>query len=321
MCMEASGTEDAFSRSTRLSRNERLFVGLVIALALAAVAAAMLSSLSFGSPSLRDESLAGQSGKVILWALATPFCAWAVLRGGRRGGIAVVVWLGMLAWCSPWWWPARSIDIFDRGQPIWYGAGRSFPWALAISGLGVGVFAAWRARRWPGLIGAGIVAAILTGVGVMSYMNLERHARPEEAGTAPSAEGVAELRTLKRDLLWASLPQAEVRDRDEHALAAADIGEGNPTSVTVRLGDSHNIALFRRAAAAAEKASWTLRWSSCSDSTGGPSDAIIKGYFGKMLATGPAILRIETAPDIAGVELFAEMSDSSRSSTRDRCWE
>jgi len=318
--MEAGGTKDAISRSTRLSRNERLFMGLVIGLALAAVAAAMLSSLSFGSPSLRDESLESHSGRVILWALATPFCAWAVLRGGRRGGIAVVVWLGMLAWCSPWWWPPRPIDIFDTGQPVWYGAGRSFPWALAITGLGVGVFAAWRAQRWPGLIGAGIVALVLTGVGILSYMNLERHAQPEEDGSAPSAGGVAELRTLKQDPLWASLPQAEIRDRDEHALAAADFDEGNPTSLTVTLGDSHNIALFRRATAAAEKASWTLRWSLCSD-TGSPADAFIKGYFGKMLATGPALLRIETAPDIAGVELFAKMSDSSRFPPPDRCWE
>lgn len=315
------GTDEtqAVEAKARLSRQDRLIVAGVTILALAAAVSAALSSIEatlsfFGNqPTPRESAVGAQSSLVFLWALATPFCCWAVLRGERKALKGVVVWLVLLGLCRWWWWPSPPSNDFEkRIQPLWQNQWGVLPWALVAASLTVGLIAAWRdpARRTR-LVAIGAAIGILAIAGV-SYANLLRHAQDEEP--TPLAEGTTELQALRADPLWSALPAESITRTDEHAAVLSDWGEKFTTWRMVTLGASQDLALFEQAVAAAESSGWILHDSSCTEGSA-------RGTFTKTFPQGPAYLSITLASYLQGVDVFMNLTPAPGTGSPDRCWD
>ena len=315
------GTGDPQTAETkpRLSRRDRRTVLGISFLALAAAGSALLSMLAsifhlFGDePSPREIAVAGQSAWVALWALATPFCCWAVLRGGRKALAGATAWLVLLGFCRWWWWPSPPRNDLEKlVQPLWGNFLGILPWALVAASLTVGVVAARRSparniRQASIALTIGIV--LLAGV---SFINVLGHAQDEEP--TPLAEGSAELAALKGDAFWTALPGESITLTDEHAAALSDWGEKFPTWKRATLGNTQDTTLFERAISAAESSGWMLHNAIC----GADSAAVT---FTKSFPQGPAYVRIALAPYIQGVEVFMSMARPLSLADPERCWE
>lgn len=264
-------------------------------------------------PSPRESAVGVQSAWAVLWALATPFCCWAVLRGGRKALTGVMVWLVLLGLCRWWWWPnPPRNDLEKLAQPLWQNYLGVFPWALVAAALTVGVVAA---RRSPARTIRQASIALTIGITVLagvSFINGLRHAQDEEP--TPLAEGSTELEALKGDAFWAALPDESITQTDEHAAALSDWGEKFPTWRMVTLGSSQDMPLFERAVSAAESSGWRLHGAIC-----GVDSATVS--FSKSFAQGPAYVRISLAPYIQGVGVFMSMTRPPGLADPERCWE
>lgn len=318
------GIEEAHVESSkpRLSSRDRWIVAGITLIALAAAASAFISALaatlSFSGeqPSPRERSVAIQSGWVFLWSLATPFCCWAVLRGGRKAATGVVAWVVLLALCRLWWWPGAPTNDFEKQvEPLWQNQYGAFPWFLLGSSLVVGVIAAWRNPVQAVRVRAVGLAIAIVCIAAVSYVNVLRHAHAEEP--TPLAEGTTELRELRQDPLWKALPAESVTRTDEHAAVLSDWGEKFTTWRKVTLGSSMDLALFEEAVAAAESSGWTLHDSFCADS--GSAGAT----FTKTLQPGPAYLRISMASYLKGVDVYMNLTPAPGlpNSAVQRCWQ
>ena len=213
----------------RLSSRDRWIVACVALLALAAAASAFVSVLTvtlkfFGEQATpRESSVGNQSLLVVLWALVTPICCWAVLRGGRRAAVGATSWLALLALCRLWWWPSPPADAFEKeAEPLWQNQYGKFPWALLVVSLVIGLLAARRAPdRTARRLGAGVVL-VVAGFVALSFTNVLRQAHSEEP--TPLAEGAAELEALQQDPLWNALPLGSVTWADESPGKALGLG-------------------------------------------------------------------------------------------------
>jgi hypothetical protein len=175
----------------RLDRRERAVLVGVAVLALGATGIAWVlgtvASTSFftGGPSAREAAVAAHDVRAAGWALATPVCAWIVLRRDRWSFAAVATWLVLLGVAAPWWWPGAPQHAVDTEQPVWaHGAGFVL-WALVAAFAGV---VTWVARRQGSraLRGAATVLALIVLVGgVAVRVQLADHADgdvPADAG-------------------------------------------------------------------------------------------------------------------------------------------
>ena len=313
-----TGAAQVVGAKPRLSSRDRWIVAGITILALAAAATAALSALEatlrfFGEqPTPRESAVGRQSSLVFLWALVTPFYSWAVLRGGRRAALGVVVWLVLLVLCRWWWWPGPPSDGFEKQiQPLWQSRLGVLPWALVAASLVVGLIAAWRNQaRQTRLVVIGVVAGIVMIAG-LSYANLLRHAQDEEP--TPLAEGAGELEALRADPLWNALPAESITRTDEQAAVLSDWGEKFTTWRRVTLGTTQNMALFEEAVAAAESSGWTLHGSFCTDGSA-------YGTFTKIFPQGPAYLRITMASYLHGVAVYMNLTPAPGPASPDRCW-
>ena len=299
----------------RLSGGQRFLLAqlvlLSMAVAVAALRKAFVSTLAlFGDqPTVREEAIAGQALRIALWAIATPMCAWIVLRRGRQALLAAAAWLGLLAWASWWWWPTPPTDGFDTGRPLWLSS-FLLVWSLVAAGLGIGLYAALRTRRLPlTVVAFGVVAATIA-LGAASHVNLLRHANDERPVSLP--EGAAELDALAADPLWAALPGVR-RESNEHAAARSLWGERLTTWKRLQLGKAVDRDLFRDAVAVAESAGWRLVTTSCFE---GSWDA----HLVKSFTVGQGKLRIAVASYLDGVSVFAEITDTRPGGTPGKCW-
>lgn len=314
-----TGAGQVVGAQPRLSSRDRWIVAGITILALVAAISAALSAFEatlhfFGEqPTPRESAVGEQSLLVVLWTLATPFCSWAVLRGGRKATMGVLVWLVLLVLTRWWWWPDPPSDGFEKLiQPLWQNRLGVLPWALVAASLVVGLIAAWRNQaRQTRLIVIGVVAGILAIAG-LSYANLLRHAQDEEP--TPLAEGAVELEALRADPLWNALPAESITRTDEHAAVLSDWGEKFTTWREVTLGTTQNMALFEQAVAAAESSGWTLHGSFCTD--GSPY-----GTFTKIFPQGPAHVRISMASYLHGVNVFMDLTPAPGLASPDRCWD
>jgi hypothetical protein len=321
MGLVGNNAESIASSKPRLSSRDRWLVAGVSLLALSAAGSAFISALAatlkfFGEqPSARESAVGNQSGLVFLWAVATPFCSWAVLRGGRKAARGVAIWLVLLGLCRLWWWPNPPTDDFEKQvQPLWQNQYGVLPWALLVVSLALGLLVAWRrSDRSTRHRAVGLVVAIL-GFAVVSYVNIHRHSRAEEP--TPLAEGTTELVALRQDPLWGALPGDLVTRTDEHAAVLSDWGEKFTTWRKVTLGTSSDPALFEGAIAAAESSGWVLQRSFCTD---GSAD----GTFTKTLSPGPAYMRISMASYIDGIDVFMNLTPAPGrpDANPQRCWE
>lgn len=190
----------------RLSRRDRVAVGGIAVLAFVAAAAALVYGVFtsielFGEQATpRESSVADQAGLVMLWAVATPVCCWAVLRGERLGAPGVAAWLVLLGLCRWWWWPGPPEDAFDElTVPLWWSELGIPAWVLVGASLVVGLVAARRRGRsvWWGAVA--LTLAIVAGAAA-AIVRLGSHARAE----APAA-----LAEWPRELAPPSGPDAE----------------------------------------------------------------------------------------------------------------
>jgi hypothetical protein len=180
------GSGEAPTDKPRLSSRDRGIVAGVSVLAAAAAGSAFVYAVAvtltlFGEqPSPRESSVGVQSGWVLLWALLTPVCCWAVLRGGRRAAGGVIAWLVLLGLCRMWWFPTSLSSVLEQWvQPLWLSPYGVLPWLTLVASLAIGVLAAWRnPNRTVRLCAASLTIAILT-VAASSYVNLFRHAQAE----------------------------------------------------------------------------------------------------------------------------------------------
>jgi hypothetical protein len=202
------GNEDSEGRLHKawtLSPIERWMIRAISGLALLAILVTALSSLRaslnfFGvAPTVRESAINGHTGRAFLWALTTPFCAWAVLRGGRRALLAAALWLALLAWCSPWWWPPPPQTVFDTQPPLWFDEGAAIAWSLVAAGLAVGLYRAWRYHRWPVRTAAIVVALIIIVGGIASYLHLADRSEVEEGPRISSAAALSENQPQVRE--------------------------------------------------------------------------------------------------------------------------
>jgi hypothetical protein len=314
-----TGAAQVVGAKPRLSTRDRWIVAAITILALAAAVSAAFSVLEatltfFGvQPTPRESAVGGQSSWVFLWALATPFCSWAVLRGGRKAIMGVAVWLVLLVLSRWWWWPGPPSDDPEALiQPLWQNRWGVLPWALVAASLVVGLIAAWRNQvRQTRLVAIGAVAGILAIAGV-SYANLLRHAQDEEP--TPLAEGAVELEALRTDPLWNALPAESITRTDEQPAVLSDWGEKYTTWRSVTLGTTQNMALFERGVAAAELSGWTLHDSFCTDGSA-------HGTFSKTFPQGPAYLSISLASYLHGVDVFMNLTPAPGPASPDRCWD
>jgi hypothetical protein len=299
----------------RLPRRDRFILAGVTLLALVAAAFAFLAVVSatltfFGEqPTPREQAVGAQSSWVLLWALATPFCCWSLLRRGRKAVVGITLWLILLVLCRVWWWPSPPGDDFEKQiQPIWRGL---IPWALVAACLVVGLTAAWRtlALKVRATAAASVIAILaLSGV---AYGHLQQRARDEEP--TPLAEGRRELAVLRQDPIWDALPASSTTRIREHPAELSDWGEKFTTWRSVTLGTSLDMALFQRAVVSAESSGWILHGSFCGD---GSAD----GTFTKTLPAGPAYIRISVASYSQGVNVFAELAPAPGPPHPRRCW-
>lgn len=315
------GVEEPRAVKPRLTSRDRWIVAGITVLALAAAGSAFISALSatlkfFGEqPTARESAVGGQSGWVLLWALATPFCCWAVLRGGKKAAPGLVVWLVLLMLCRIWWWPGPpSDDIEKQAQPLWQNQYGVAPWLLLVASIAIGILAVRRNPDPTARLRGVFVAAAIVIFAALSFVNITRHAQAEEP--TPLAEGTTELEALRNDPLWDALPTGSITRTDEHAAVLSDWGEKFPTWRKVTLGTSLDQALFERAVSAAEASGWTLHDSFCTD-TG--SD----GTFTKTLPPGPAYLDISMATYLSGVDVFMNLTPAPGPPAQapQRCWE
>lgn len=319
----------AAAEKPRLSYRDRWILVAITFMSFAAAAAAFLSALEaslafFGEqPTARENAVADKSMLVFLWAVVTPPCCWAVLRGGRRGAAGVLGWLLLAASCQWWWWPGPPADGFDRQvRPVWAGPWAVAPWALVGASLLVGTFAAWRSGRWVARVAGLIVATGVLAGAALSYNHLLEQARAELP--SPIASKSHELDALRNDPIWAALPDASITDEGESPATVELSGEEFPTWKKVTLGTTQDLALFESAVSAADSTSWTLSSSTC-------SEHLIEASFAKTLSSGrPATLRISMASYQEGVELFSMLGGPDVLSSPmptigsvgvDRCWE
>ncbi len=309
------------SSKPRLSSRDRWIVAGITLLALAAAASASISALAatvkfFGEqPSARESAVGNQSGWVLLWSLATPFCCWAVLRGGRRAATGVLVWIVLLALCRMWWWPSAPTNDFEKQvQPLWQNQFGVFPWLLLGSSLAVGVTAARRNPLPAVRLRATGLAIGIVAIAAVSYVNVLRHAHEEEP--TPLAEGMVELEEVRQDPLWEALPTESITRTDEHPAELSDWGQKFTTWRKVTLGSSMDLALFEQAVSAAESSGWTLHDSFC------PGTGTAHATFTKTLSPGPAYLRISMASYLEGVDVFMNLTPAPGppNSNVQRCW-
>jgi hypothetical protein len=177
--------------AARLRRRERQVLVAVVVLALAAAGIAWVlgtvarTSFFGGGPSAREAAVAGHDVRAAVWAIATPVCAWAVLRRDRWSFAGVAMWLTLLAVAAPWWWPGTPQHAIDTERPVWeHGAGFAL-WTLVAVFAGV---VAWCARRQPNRAVRGMATLLVLGLlvgGVAVRVQLAARAdsdRPADAG-------------------------------------------------------------------------------------------------------------------------------------------
>ena len=184
----ASLGETAGNAPERLTTRDRwILAGLTVLAVAAALSAAWYGfwagATFFGEqPTARENAVAGQAGRTVLWAVATPGCYWAVLRGGRDALAGAAVWL-VLVVALTWWVPLPApADTWDGvWEPLWSSSFGVLPWCLAGAGLAVGLVGAFRDGRTAVRAGAVAVAVAVATMGVASYAHLQREARAQDA--------------------------------------------------------------------------------------------------------------------------------------------
>jgi hypothetical protein len=301
----------------RLSRGERVGLALLglfsIAVGLIALGKAFATTLHFfgEQATSREEAVAGQALRTALWAMATPLCAWIVLRRRSRAWLGAAVWLGLLAWCASSPWPPSPTNGFDVDHPIWLSSFLPL-WSLVGAGFAVAMYAALKSNRRSAVVVTINLSVTAVALLATSHVNLVRHADAERS--VPLAEGAAELRALRADRLWASLPRGVARSSREASAARAVWGDRFPTWKSVRLGTAEDRELFRNAVVVAEETEWRLIATSCFESSW-------EANFVKSLPVGNATLRINVASYTQGVNVFAEIADTRPTPRPGKCWE
>jgi hypothetical protein len=175
----------------RLSRRERQVLVAVVALALAATAIAWVLSTvattSFfgGGPSPREEAVAAHDVRAAVWALATPLCAWIVLRRDRWAFAGAATWIVLLAVAAPWWWPDAPQHAVDTERPVWQHGTGFVLWALVAAFAAVAVWCAWRqgSRALRGAATLVVLALLVGGVAVRMHLGARADGdRPADSG-------------------------------------------------------------------------------------------------------------------------------------------
>jgi hypothetical protein len=132
----------------RLSLQDRHIVLCLAVLAVLATCYAVVHALAasltfFGeATTARDRALTAHSLRAALFAAATPMCAAAVLRQGRRRGVVAGVWLVLVLLAAPW----RSLpqnEATYRSAWLEPHPGAALLWLLLIGGVATGL-RAWR---------------------------------------------------------------------------------------------------------------------------------------------------------------------------------
>ena len=300
----------------RLSRGERFVLVFITLFAIGVGLLGLLHALAesitlFGEQATpRAHALAGQSLRIALWALLTPFCVWGLLRGGRRAVAAAFVWLGLLVATTPWAWPPRPITVLDTDKPLWLSASVLL-WILAAAVVGTGIYSARRLGRASLMAIAIVVTLGVAGLGAASGARLTRRSNDERPKILP--EGRTELAALRRDPLWSSFPPGIRRVDHEFSASRAPSGERLPTNKSVDLGVRPDYELFKRVVAFAEAAGWTFVRSNCYPHEW---DATLD----KATEVGNADLRISVASYLHGVSVVATIGPTIPFGKPAECW-
>jgi hypothetical protein len=288
---------------------------LIVALAVVTVAVASVHAigvgfdLSYEPRTSRVEAISGRSGRVAVWAVATPACAWVVAQARHVRLVGLAAWVALLVWCGWWWVPPAPTGTGDTDMVLWHSAWGLPAWALTATVLGVVVDAARRTGRYWEAAGYAF-AVLVAGVAIWSVVRVGARVEDSMAlTTLPDAD--AELAALAADPLWDALHAGTAR----HATGAYETpwGERHATSMSRTLpGDDTEAVFVAAAAAAAEDAGWLLIGTFCSD------DRWDAEYV-KQLPTGPASLQISRAPWQDGVDVTMVATDPFRSG-EGPCW-
>jgi len=300
----------------RLSRGERfalVFITLFAAgVALLALLHALFETVTlFGEQSTqRAHALAGQSLRIAIWAIVTPFSVWGLLRGGRRAVIAAVAWIALFVATTPWAWPSKPITAIDTDKPLWLSAW-VFLWILVASVAATGIYSAQRRGR-ASILAMAIVATLgIAGVGVVCETRLARRSDAEQPKVL--LEGRVELAALRSDPLWTALPKGISRKDNEFTASRAPWGERLPTNKSVRLSGRPDSDLFKQVVQIAREQGWVFAGSDC---FGSSWSATLE----KNTSVGNADLLINRASYLHYVGLVATIEPPMAVVKTTECW-